>query len=461
MFLETVRSEGLNHFSYVVGDNGKAAVIDPRRDCKVYVEIAKRHGAQITYIFETHRHEDFVVGSLELARRTKARILHGKTLAFKYGEGVKDGDTFNLGDITLKVLETPGHTPESISLALIDNAAGDKAVGVFTGDALLVGDVGRTDFYPDRKEELAEKLYEILHRKLLPLGDQAIIYPAHGEGSVCGGSLAAREFSTVGYERQFNPMLAKNRKDFIQHKIWEEHHTAPYFRQMEKFNQDGIPLVAKLLEPEPASADDFSAAVENDGLFVLDVRSPGAFAGSHIQGALSIPLDRLALMAGWFLPYDRKIGLVADRDSDAAEARLYMMRMGYDNAALYLAGGMNSWAEAGKSIESIPAVDVETLRRRVANKEDFLVLDVRNRTEYVQTPSDPSVHIWIGDLPQRIKDLSRNRRIITLCNSGRRAIIAASLLKQAKFGDVEVCLGSAKTYKTLQIPGKTSKRVAA
>ena len=267
---------------------------------------------------------------------------------------------------------------------------------------------------------------------------------------------ASREFSTLGYERQFNPMLKRSRKDFIQHKLWEEHLTPPYFWQMQKFNQEGIPLLAKLPEPKPESAANFAAAIDNEGLLVLDVRSPEAFAGAHIPGSLCIPHDRLSLMAGWFLPYDRKLGLVVENVEQVAQAHLYLMRMGFDNATMYLAGGMTSWTEAGKSFASIPALDVEELRRRVAVRDDLLVLDVRSRTECAEIPADPSQNIWIGDLPHHMDALPRDKKIVTFCSSGRRAIIAASLLQQANFRHVEACLGSDKFYKTLLIEKKAA-----
>jgi hydroxyacylglutathione hydrolase len=207
MFLEIVRSEGLSHLSYIVGDGNQAAVIDPRRDSAIYLDIAYREGARITHIFETHRNEDYVIGSKDLARCTGADIYHGGALPFEYGDAVGDGNTFELGEVLLQIIETPGHTEESISLTLMDKAFGDSAVGVFTGDALFIGDVGRTDFYPDRAEEVAGKLYDSIFNKLLPLGDQTILYPAHGAGSVCGAGMAAREFSTLGYERRHNPRL--------------------------------------------------------------------------------------------------------------------------------------------------------------------------------------------------------------------------------------------------------------
>lgn len=451
MFLEKVKSEGLGHLSYIIGDGGKAAVIDPRRDCKIYVEIASKYGCQITHIFETHRNEDYVIGSLELARRTGAEIYHGKALKFKYGKPVSEKDHFNLGNIRLAVLETPGHTPESISIVLEDKGFSSDAIGVFTGDALFIGDVGRTDFYANRKEELAGALYDSIHDKLLKLGDHVILYPAHGEGSVCGSNLASREFSTLGYERLHNPMLQLSRKEFIKRKVSEEHHYAPYFKQMEKFNQDGIPLQAKLPEPKPVGADDFANAMEKKKMLVLDIRSPEAFAGSHIPGSLSIPLSMLPAYAGWFLPYDKEIGMVLENEEDAEQARIYLMRIGYDNVTCYLKDGIHAWNASGRRFDTVSAIHVKDLKERVAAKKNFMIVDVRTHEEYQRKPSQNSMQVFLGELPQHLKAIPRNRTITTFCATGRRAIIAASILKQTNmFSEVEVCLGAMQACTALE-----------
>lgn len=195
MFLEIVRSSGLAHLSYILGDAGKAAVVDPRRDHDIYLEIAAREGCLITHVFETHRNEDYVVGSTGLAAATGAEVYHGKQMDFAYGTGVTEGDSFEVGSLALSVLHTPGHTEESISIALYDRGfSAEELVAVFTGDALFIGDVGRTDFFPGREEEMAGLLYDSIFGKLLPMGDSVILFPGHGQGSICGGNLAPREF---------------------------------------------------------------------------------------------------------------------------------------------------------------------------------------------------------------------------------------------------------------------------
>lgn len=449
MFLETIRSEGINHLSYILGNKNQAVVIDPRRDCKVYVSIANRHSSKITHIFETHRHEDFVVGSLELAKRTKAKIYHGDALTFDYGYAAKDGETFNVGDFTLKVIETPGHTPESICITVTDNNYGkNKPVAVFTGDTLLVGGTGRVDLFHTLSNELAENLYNSIHNKILPLGDQAIIYPAHGHNLIYGSSFAEREFSTIGYEREFNPALQKNKRDFIKSKLAEEHYYAPYFRQMEHLNQVGVPLYPKLPKPRFLDAEEFSAVIDNKEIMVLDVRSPEAFAGAHIAKSLSIPLPILSNYAGWFLPYKGKIGLVAGQDQDIEKALIILMRLGYDNISYYLSGHITAWSCAGKPLVSIPAIDTATLYSRMESTENVMVLDVRNRDEYIDSPAQNARKIWLGELPKQSNNLPQDKKIITLCGTGYRASLAASILKQNPnlFSNVEICLGCASSY---------------
>lgn len=453
MFLEKIKSEGLAHLSYIIGHNGQAAVIDPRRDCQVYVDIARSHGARITHIFETHRNEDYVVGSLDLARRTGAKIHHGKNLDFAYGQPVSEGDEFELGSIRLSILETPGHTFESISLVLRDTGSGQEPVGVFTGDLLFIGTVGRTDFFPDRHREVAGLQYDGIFEKILPLGDQVILFPAHGSGSVCGSGMAEREFSTIGFERKNNPDLQIHpREKFVEYKIEEAPKQPPYFRKMEEYNQQGAPRMDLLPEPAPMSAGQFERAMA-EGMLCLDLRSPEAFAGAFIPGSLAIPLDMVPGYAGFFLPYDKTIGLVVDSESDVDTAIRYLIRLGFDNIGGYLAGGLHAWEISGKPYDRIAAVHVDELTQRVKEQKDFTLLDVREKEELEQTGRFPgSLHIFLGELPGQISRVPRDKAVTTFCGSGQRAIIAASILKQHGFEWVEDNLGSMAACKAAGCP---------
>ncbi|MCK8603822.1 MBL fold metallo-hydrolase [Desulfoferrobacter suflitae] len=452
MFLEVVRSQGLAHLSYIVGDGGRAAVIDPRRDWQIYVEIAYRQGAQITHIFETHRNEDYVIGSLELAGQTGADIYHGWQLPFEYGNAVREGDEFQLGEINLTVLETPGHTYESISIVLADTAFSDRAAAVFTGDALFIGDVGRTDFFPDKAEEVAALLYDSIFQKILPLGDHVILYPAHGAGSVCGSGMAAREFSTLGYERAFNRALqVQDRDEFIQKKVNEHHYQPPYFKRMEEYNLKGAPPLAGLPAPRPYGVRQFAKAME-DGMTVLDIRSPEAFAAAFIPGSLAIPLDMLPAFAGYYLSYQENIGLVVEKRQEVALAVRYLNRLGYDRVVCYLEGGLTSWETSGCQYDGIPAVYAGEIKRRIEAGEEFTLLDVRSTREFTARHLRNAFHIYVGDLPEHLDRVPRERPVTTFCGSGQRAIIAASILKKNGFKQVEDCLGSMEACDAVGCP---------
>jgi len=442
MFFEKIKSEGLAQLSYIIGDGGQAAVIDPRLDCEVYRQIADRHGARITHIFETHRNEDFVIGSCALAEMTGAAVFHGAELPFEYGRTVDQGDVFEFGNIALKGIKTPGHTDESISLVLIDREFSDQPLAVFTGDALFIGDVGRTDFFPERAEEVAGLLYDSIFKQLLPLGDHVLLYPAHGAGSVCGSGMAAREFSSLGYERQFNPALqVTNREDFIARKVAEKHYYPNYFRQMEKYNLIGPPLPVALPRPVPANADEFAKSMDT-GLLALDTRSPEAFSGAYIPDSLAIPLDMIPAYAGWFIPYERDIGLIVQDFADVEPAVRYLARLGYQNIVSYLDEGLHGWEISGRAYGQIPAIYAGDLKRRIDQNEDFVLLDVR-KAEEIETARLPgSTEIFLGEVPERLDEIPGNKPIVTFCGSGRRAIIAASILKRNGFQQVEDCLGS-------------------
>jgi hydroxyacylglutathione hydrolase len=441
----------LAHLSYIIGHKGEAAVIDPRTDVDAYLEIARDNACAITHIFETHRNEDYVIGSRPLAQRTGAEIHHGANLDFGYGNGAKEGDAFDIGGMRLKILETPGHTFESISIALYDTASGEEAVGVFTGDALFIGDVGRTDFFPDRAEEVAGLLYESIHDKLLPLGDQCLLWPAHGAGSVCGSAMAPREFSSLGYERKNNPRLQLGHDEFINFKVNEHHYQPPYFRKMEEYNQSGEgPVLRESARPQPVSAERFENAM-SDGLQVLDTRSPEAFAGAFIPGSLSIPMTMIPSFAGWYLDYERPIGLVVEDAEQTEQAVRHLTRLGYHRIPYFLEG-MTSWETTGRDYDRIPAVHADELVERIQGAEPFTLLDVRAKDEFESGRLPNAQHIYVGELSARVDEVPRDKPVTTFCGSGKRAIIAASILKRNGFEHVEDSLGSMAACKKVGCP---------
>lgn len=449
MFLEIVKSEGLSHLSYMIGDKGSAAVIDPRRDVESYLDFARQHEARITHIFETHRNEDYVSGGRELAARTGAAIFHGRAAGEGYWHGVGQGDEFTFGSMRLMVLETPGHTFDSISLALYDTDwSDDDPAAIFTGDALFIGDVGRTDFFPDRKAEVANLLYDSLHGRLLPLGDHVLLYPAHGAGSVCGSGMAKREFSSIGYERRNNKILSLPRQEFVDHKMHERHDMPPYFKQMEKRNQEGPPVLGCLPEPPALGVDDFQELIDR-GAQLVDIRHMEGYSAASVPGSIALPLDMLGGFAGYFLQYDKPILLIADNAWQVSQAVPLLVRMDYVDIAGYLAGGVAAWNKAARKFQRVPLVDVEYVRGRLeSNDPEHILLDVRKPEEYKSQHLPGSQHIYLGDLPGRLNEVPRDKTITTFCGSGQRAMLAASILKRAGFESVQDHAGSMSAAKS-------------
>ena len=307
MMFEIVKSEGIAHKSYFIGSNEKAAVIDPRRDCDIYTEIAERNNMEIIYIFETHRNEDYTIGSLELKEIVGADIFHGKGVDFDYGNYVSEGDKFQIGSIVLEIIETPGHTDESISILIRDRDVSDDVYMIFTGDSLFAGEIGRCDLYGEvNKRKNAESMYSSIFKKILLLGDNVIVCPAHGSGSICGAEIREQDLTTIGYEKKTNPQLKKDKKGFIDAKIEEKLYTPPYFKKMEKNNLQGPPLICKLPYLKPLSMHEVKDCMARDAQ-VIDVRGPTAFAGGHIPNTLNIWKNGLPAYAGWFLNYEEPI----------------------------------------------------------------------------------------------------------------------------------------------------------
>jgi len=447
MLIKKTKSEGLSHNSYFIGSENEAIVIDPRRDCKIFIDMAQQEEMPIKGIFETHRNEDYVIGSIELAQRTGAEIYHGSKLDFKYGQALHERQEFFFGKIKLIALETPGHTNESMSYALADLGASEKPIMVFTGDTLFVGDVGRTDLYGHSEEQrLAEALYNSIFSKLLPLGDRVLIFPAHGAGSVCGGDISQREDSTLGIEKATNPLLQKTKKEFVQYKSTERHTRPPYFSKMEKYNLEGPPIFKKLPNPPPLMPKTFSKKMKL-GAIVVDTRQPPSFGGAHIKDSYSIWLERIPSYAGWTLPYDKPILLILEDKIYLNKAVHYLYRLGYDNLTGYLVGGIESWYKQSLPLEHFGLISIHELKNSLTQKDDLFILDVREDAKWDQGHILGSVNIFSGYLENRIEELPRDFPIIVVCNVGNRASLAASILRRAGFQDVHNMLGGMIAWK--------------
>jgi hydroxyacylglutathione hydrolase len=441
MIFEKLVSEGLAQNSYLVGSGGEAAIIDPRRDIDAYLELARRYDIRITHAFETHRNEDYVIGSLELARATGCEIHHGAKLDFRYGSPVREGDSFRVGTLDLRILETPGHTEESISIVLLDTAVSGTPLMVFTGDALFAGDVGRTDFYPDRLEQVAGELYYSLHQKILPLGDGVVVCPAHGGGSVCGADISDLPLTTIGYEKETNPLLGLERGAFIRRKVAERHHFPPYFSMMEKLNRDGPPPLAC-----PLSLKDLSVQQVKDlrkkGAQVVDIRSPAAFAGGHVPGSIHIWRSGLSAFAGYFLNYEDPIVILDDFNADLVAVRRQFARLGFDNLAGCLEGGFMTWAKAAEPMRTVRTWTVHELKVNLGDPSLYL-LDLRDDPNYRKQGHLPGDHhVYVGEVRTHICKVPMEKEIICFCDAGYKSSIAASLLFREGFTKVTVVIGS-------------------
>lgn len=450
MLFERIESSGLAHYSYLVGDAGEAVVIDPRRDCEIYIDKAARIGVRIVGVLETHRNEDYVSGSVELAARTGAAIWHADGhWDYRYGQPVEDGQTWEVGRLKLRAIHSPGHTLGSMSYLLYE--PGGAPWAVFTGDCLFAGDVGRVDLMgPERLLEMAGLLYDTLFERIIPLGDEILVCPAHGAGSVCGSSISERMWTTVGLERRLNPRLQHTRRDeFIAH-VARQQEVPPYFRRMEKLNVEGAPILGALPVPMPLAAGEFAERLKDS--VVLDTRSELSFGAAHIPGSLSIWIKRVPGYAGWFLPYDRPLLLVNEAD-DPVEAVRYLIRLGYDDLAGYLAGGLLSWHTAGERSESVRLLTVHELCRLLDDDMRPWILDVRKQEELENEGEIPNAHhVPLTHLPQSLDGVPKDRPVFIFCGSGLRSMIAASILKKEGWSDVAVIMGGFSGWSSTSCP---------
>jgi len=441
MILEKIKTPGLSHLSYLVGSGSQAAVIDPRRDCEIYIEKARAEGQTITHIFETHRNEDLVSGAPILAEWTGAKVLHGPNAdgEVAYAHTAREGDAFEIGQLRIEVLETPGHTDDSLSFVLHDTAYPEGSVGVFTGDALFVGDVGRTDFYPDRASEVAGLLYDSL-QKLLSLGDQTILYPAHGAGSVCGSGMAEREFSTIGHERANNPRLQlEGREAFIEAKLAEVHYQPPYFRLMERLNLEGGSAPPRIARPNVLT---LAQLEDSNADHVIDVREPGAWCAGHITGSYCIPAGMIPAFAGWFVGEGENIALIASDQSSLKGAVEHFVRIGLDNIVGGYTGVVPAAAQ-GRDLGQVPMIKTDEVARRLEQENSgWTLIDVRAEDERQEAKINGSRHIYAGHLNEKWKELDPLESYTLMCASGMRATVAASWLASKGFNNVDIYLGS-------------------
>ncbi|RQD75457.1 MAG: MBL fold metallo-hydrolase [Halanaerobium sp. MSAO_Bac5] len=446
MFYKKIKSKGLAHFSYFIGDENEAAVIDPRRDIDIYLEEAEKEGAEIKYIFETHRNEDYIIGSKALASVTGAEILHADgELDYKYGKEVEQDKKYKLGRLSIEALHTPGHTKGSHSYIL--NDYDDQPWMIFTGDILFANDVGRIDFYGEENiPEIAALLYDSLYNKIMPLGDGVIVCPAHGAGSVCGSQIADREMTTIGIEKKSNPYLQYQSKAEFVSEVGEMEAKPQYFKAMEAANL-AAPARTDLPFVKALKANIFEEKAAQKDHVVIDIRSESDFASAHVPSALFLRDNILASFIGWFIATDKKILLVSD-GSYPEETIRTLYRMGYENIEGYLYRGMLSWNMAAKESSSVTTANISGFCNFIKdkNKDQYLLLDIRKEEEkeeegYLESAVEIPLNDLQADLNNYLAKLDSKKDIFIFCGSGIRSMTAASLINAKLEAEVKVVLG--------------------
>lgn len=421
----------LAHASYFIASEGEAAVVDPQRDVQQYLDEAGRTGSRIRYVIETHLHADFVSGHRELAERTGAEIVFGASAGAEIlHRAINDGDELRVGKVTLRAMETPGHTPESVCW-LIEGDDGTRRV--LTGDTLFIGDVGRPDLAGGRgytSEQMAGMLYDSLHRKLLQLDDDVEVWPAHGAGSACGKNISNERCSTIGVQRRVNYALQPMSREAFIKMVTTDLPPAPrYFPMDAEINRRGArPLsevTAQSLSPERVQE------LMEAGAVVLDVRDVFSFGTAHIRGSINIGLrGQYASWAGTLVSKDDSLVIVADGREQADEAVMRLARVGLENVAGWLEGGIAAWCATGREVETLQQIDVAELRTRLP---ELNVLDVRRRGEFGGGHVPQAMNVPLDELPQSLDAIDRSRPTAVICAGGYRSSAAASILQRHDF----------------------------
>lgn len=445
----------LAHASYMIGSDGEAAVVDPQRDIDSYVDEARAQGLEIRHVIETHLHADFVSGHHELAHRTGAKIYFGEKAGAKFDHvPVREGDEIRMGKVVLRFLETPGHTPESVSVLVFDHAVSEAPKAVLTGDTLFIGDVGRPDLLGSKMsaQELAGMLYDSLHRKLLVLPDSVEVYPAHGAGSLCGRNISSETSSTIGQQRQFNYALRPMPKeDFVRMMTTDLPEAPDYFARDVAINREGASELDDLPDPEPLGARDVEA-LQSKGAIVLDTRPAAQYGASHVPGSLNIALSgQFASWAGALISPQLPILLVSEEQDEVREARTRLARVGLENVAGYLAGGLLEWHRAGLPLATTEQISVEELDARIREGRAARVLDVRRAAEWQTGHIAAAVHVPLNTLAQTAATLPKEEPLAVVCAGGFRSSIGTSILEQQGFTKITNVVGGMAAWKNANL----------
>jgi hydroxyacylglutathione hydrolase len=457
MLIKQMYTGCLSEAAYFIANNGEAAVIDPLRDIDEYLQLANEHNVKIKYIFETHFHADFVSGHLDLASATGATIVYGPNTITKLPVHIaNDGDVFKIGNLSLVVLHTPGHTLESTCYLLKDDQQNDYAL--FTGDTLFVGDVGRPDLAQKGSEltmnDLAGMLFESLQTKILPLSNHVIIYPAHGAGSSCGKNLGTETFSTLGEQKISNYALQKQTKEEFIKAVTEGLLAPPqYFPINARINKEGYESINKIMEQglKALSVQEFVKLSSSDNCFILDTRNATVFTNGFVPESISIGLEgRFAEWAGSLLPFNKSILLVTEIGKEK-ESIVRLARVGFDKFEGYLDGGFEAWQNAGMKTDMIVDIESDELAMDIPFDENLIVVDVRKEAEYADGHLKQSINIPLSELtdPANMSNFEENHNLYVHCAGGYRSVIAASLLKKQGIHNLRNVLGGWSKIKQL------------
>lgn len=438
MYIQQLYTGCLSEAAYYIESEGEVAIIDPLRDIEEYIALAKQRSAAIKYIFETHFHADFVSGHIDLSKATGAPVIYGPgTVTALPVYVAQDGEIFKLGNVSIKVLHTPGHTLESACYLLTDE--NNKDYAVFTGDTLFVGDVGRPDLAQKEQnstaEDLAGIMYDSLHKKIMPLADDVLVYPAHGPGSSCGKNLGPQTFSTIGNEKQTNYALqAGSKEEFI--KAVTEGLSAPpqYFPINARINKEGYESIDAVLEKalKPLTVLQVKNLMKRADIILLDTRSADEFSERFIPGSIFIGLEgRYAEWAGSLLPFDKTLLIIAEAGKEK-ESIVRLTRVGFSRFAGYIDGGFEAWKNAGEKIDMIINIDADELAMDIPHDEKLVVIDVRREAEFADGHVKNAVNIPLNNLndPASMANIEDDQNLYVHCGSGYRSVIAASLFKR-------------------------------
>jgi len=458
MKIEQIYTGCLAQGAYYIESNGEAAIVDPLRESEPYIKKAEKEGARIKYIFETHFHADFVSGHVDLAAKTGATIVYGPNAKTEYDiHEAKDGELFELGDVKIKVLHTPGHTMESTTFLLIDENGKEHAI--FSGDTLFIGDVGRPDLAQKgtlTQDDLAGYLYDSLRTKIMTLPDDVVVYPAHGAGSACGKNMSKETTDLLGNQKKNNYALrADMTKDEFIKEVTEGLLPPPqYFAQNVAMNKSGAKGLDEIMEKGnvPLDVETFEGMANHEGALVLDTRSPADFAAAHIPNSIFIGLDgSFAPWVGALIPdLQQPIVFIAEEGREE-EVVMRLSRVGYDNTLGYLKGGLDAWKEAGKETDSVKSIPANEFAKEFKTGK-LNVLDVRKPSEFSSEHVEDAENLPLDYISEQMDKVDEDTTYHVHCAGGYRSMIASSILKSRGFHNVIDVAGGFKAISETDIP---------